>query len=208
MTWMILSDGYECSLQFPTFGDITIERFAHSLAQINRFTGHAARPYSVAEHSLLVLDIAERLMKLDVHGQLAALMHDAHEAITNDISTPAKQEIGAGWRAFEAKHAHMVAGHFRLHTAVVQNHLHIHAADRLALATERHWLLPHVQPNGQPSTPWPILAGVDPLLDIDLMDPARERMTWREWRDAFLERFFELQFARAEAAALRLETTP
>lgn len=205
MTWTILSDGHECSLQFPTHDDIDIERVAHSLAQINRFTGHAARPYSVAEHSLLVLDIAERLLDLDVHGQLVALLHDAHESITNDVSTPAKQEIGGGWRAFEAKFAHFVAGRFRIHTALTQNHRHIQMADRLALATERHWLLPKVQPNGMPSTPWPILAGIEPLTDIDLMCPSRERMTWREWRDAFLERFHGLEFARAEASALYLE---
>ena len=93
------------SLQKPQPETFDIGHIAHSLAQINRFTGHASRPYSVAEHSLLVCDIAERYFGLDVHGQLAALLHDAHEAYTTDLSTPAKAEVGGGWRTFEAASA-------------------------------------------------------------------------------------------------------
>ena len=71
MNWIVTCDGHEASLEFPTHADYEIERIAHSLAQINRFNGHAARPYSVAEHSLLVLDIAKTKLGLDAHGQMA-----------------------------------------------------------------------------------------------------------------------------------------
>lgn len=71
-----------------------IEAIAHSLAQINRF-GHASRPYSVAEHSLLVCEIVKS-MGLDCHAQRAALMHDAHEAFTGDVATPHQSRAGGG----------------------------------------------------------------------------------------------------------------
>lgn len=203
MSWIVTADGREVSLQFPQMQDFDIGRIAHSLAQINRFTGHAARPYSVAEHSLLVLDIAERHLRLDVHGQLVALLHDAHEAYTNDLSTPAKHEVGSGWRAFEVRFAHLLSLRFGCHTALTHFHSDIQLADRLALATERAQLMPKMQPNGHPCTPWPVLAGVEPMPGYDLMDPAREAMTWRDWRNAFIDRFEELQFARAEQSALR-----
>ena len=46
---------------------------AHALAQINRFNGHAKRPYSVAEHSLVCMEIAQHL-ELPPVVQLACLM--------------------------------------------------------------------------------------------------------------------------------------
>lgn len=202
MPWMVTADGHEVSLQYPQHDRFDIGHIAHALAQLNRFTGHAVRPYSVAEHSLLVCDIAERHFGLDVHGQLAALLHDAHEAYTCDLSTPAKAEVGVGWRTFESRFCHLVALRFRCHTALTAFHKEIAAADRMALATERAQLMPTRQPNGFPSTPWPGLAGVEPLTEYELLDPGRNRMSWMEWRDAFLDRFQELQFARAEATAL------
>ena len=202
MPWIVTADGREVSLQYPQAIDFEIEHIAHALAQINRFTGHAARPYSVAEHSLLVLDIAERHMGLDAHGLMVALMHDAHEAYTQDLSTPAKREVGGGWRAFEARFAHLLSLRFRFHTALTCYHNEIRRADVLALATERAQLMPTKQPNGYPSTPWPGLAGVEPLPCYDLMEPSRRDLTWQDWRDAFLERFHELEFARAEGRAL------
>ena len=71
-----------------------IEDIAHALAQINRFTGHAARPYSVAEHSLLVCDIV-RAKGLNAHAQLLALLHDAHEAYCGDVASPTKSLLSA-----------------------------------------------------------------------------------------------------------------
>ena len=73
---------------------------AHALAQINRFNGHAKRPYSVAEHSLVCMEIAQHL-ELPPVVQLACLMHDAHEAYTGDVATPIKRCVGDNWGFFE-----------------------------------------------------------------------------------------------------------
>lgn len=202
MTWMVTSDGYEANLSTPVPDAFDIERIAHSLSQINRFNGHASRPYSVAEHSLLVADVAEH-MGLDVYGQLAALMHDAHEAFTGDVTSPAKREIGTAWNIFENRFAHFLARKFGLITATTVYHHEIAAADMTALAIERYHLLPHRQPCGTPSTPWPCLAQLHAVHHfVDLNTREREEMTWRDWRDRFLDRFNELQFARVEASTL------
>jgi hypothetical protein len=205
MPWIVLADGHEASMAYPDIAAIEAPRLAHALAQINRFNGHAMRPYSVAEHSLLVADIAERLLGLDVHGQMAALVHDFHEAITGDLSTPAKAQVGQPWRSFEGGFAHLTARRFRVCTATISNRDAIRHADLLALATERAQLMPRMQETGVPSTPWPCLAGIEPLSTtfVDLMSPERQRMSWLDWRGLLLDRFHELEFARAEALALQ-----
>lgn len=107
MTWLLTHTGRQHFLtspnaehpdNVPSLGEI-----AHSLSQINRFTGHACRPYSVAEHSLLVADIAHSL-GADKEAELCALMHDAHECITGDVASPIKQVLGEVWADFEAMH--------------------------------------------------------------------------------------------------------
>lgn len=196
MSWIIMKDGQEVSLAYPRAEDIKAERLAHNISQIVRFNGSACRQYSVAEHSLLVLEIAQTVLGLDVHGQFYALCHDLHEGITGDQTTPSKDVIGRGWHAFEHHFEHMVANELSMVTA---KHLHTAAvavADRMALAIERHQLLPHHQPNGLPSTPWAVLADVQLLTHIDLMSPVRVNRTWQQWRDAWLERFHELNELR------------
>lgn len=196
MTWMTMCDGYEMSLAYPKQHELCFKRLAHNISQINRFNGACVRPYSVAEHSLLVLEIAEKHLQLDVFGLFAALNHDLHEGITGDQTTPTKRQVGPAWDAFEVRFEHLVGNELHMLTARVANHEAIQKADRMALAMEREQLLPKIQPNGNPSTPWPMLARVTAPTDVDLMHPMRTRMTWDDWREAFIERFVELDTAR------------
>lgn len=205
MTWMTMHDGQEVSVQQPKLDDVTIERIAHNLSQINRFNGAACRPYSVAEHSLLCLDIAERVLGLNVFGQFATLMHDAHEAFCGDVIYPAKASLGQTWRAFEGNWEHLVDVKYSLVTNKFTHRREIAMCDRMALALEREQLLPTWQPNGKPVSPWPILAGAPLLTDIDLMDSGRVNMAWHEWRDAFTERFHELDAACTDLVQTRLK---
>lgn len=169
-----------------------IEVIAHSLAQINRFTGHATRPYSVAEHSLLVCDIVAS-MGLDCHAQRAALMHDAHEAFTGDVATPIKAALGVDWLAFENVHARMVRHTYHMQCAHVAYAKRIKEADLIALATERRDLMRF---DPARNLPWPVLdtpgAVVHPLEAVDLNNPARAAMSWRHHRDAFIARYTQL----------------
>lgn len=60
MTWMLTASGMVVDLLRPQGAVFGISDIAHHLSQINRYTGAARRPLSVAEHSLLVCEILER----------------------------------------------------------------------------------------------------------------------------------------------------
>ena len=184
-----------------------IEVIAHSLGQINRFTGHASRPYSVAEHSVLVCDILAG-MGHGPHAQLAGLMHDAHECVCGDVASPVKWAIGTAWIALENPLALLMRKHYHLQAAYTGNRQHIKRADLIALATERRDLMrfaPTV------NLPWPILdtpgAEVLPMENVDLNTPVRAAISWRHHRDAFLERYQVLTAQCMGVPALMLDAS-
>jgi len=71
---------------------VRIEDIAHDLSIIPRFAGGTARPYSVAEHSLMVMEMVGA-QNADPETMLQALMHDATEYIIGDIPAPVKALI-------------------------------------------------------------------------------------------------------------------
>lgn len=188
MSFLTLADGSELSLRQPTPAALTPQVVAHSLAQINRFNGHCRRPYSVAEHSLLVADIAARELGLPRAGQLAALLHDAHECVTGDQPSPSKPEIGRAWAYWEHHWQNVTWQAFDLGKAMLDHGIGVHRADRIALATERRDLCT-VGP-----TPWPTLQGIDPVAWADLNTSEREGRWWFDWRDLWLAKFEELSY--------------
>lgn len=192
MSWTLSSTGRVIDLtnHMQSAAGLSVGEIAHSLANINRYTGHALRPISVAEHSLLVCDIVEQQLGLGVHAQLAALMHDAHECVCNDQSTPSKRQIGVAWHTFEAEWEHAFHKAFGLTAVFASYGSAIKRADLIALATERRDL---VHPGGPQ---WASLAGVEPLQGVNLRD--RDGFTWQDWRQAFEDRYAELDFARIE----------
>ena len=66
---------------------IDIEDIAHSLSNTCRWGGHCRKFYSVAQHSVMVVDW---LPVSDSKLRLAGLMHDATEAYLTDLSKPIK----------------------------------------------------------------------------------------------------------------------
>lgn len=189
MTFMLTATGHTVEISQPRpQSALSLATIAHHLAQINRFTGAARRPYSVAEHSLLVCDIAANELGLDVHGQLAALLHDAHEAIVGDASTPLKQCIGEPWYRVELPWQHAVQRAFAISVASTVNADAIKRADLMALAIERRDLLPA----GGPA--WPVLQDIPVPRHFTVN--GREGLDWNDWRTAFSDRFEELDFGR------------
>lgn len=189
MTWLLTATGAAVDLRWLRGGDISLLDIAHHLAQLNRFTGACVRPYSVAEHSLLVCEIAERERGIRSPSVLlAALMHDAHEAYTADVSSPMKQVLGEAWALTEARIAWQVQSRFKIHTASITARADIKWADLTALSTERAQLLPPSGPD------WPCTASHPPVTWVRLAD--RAAMGWQDWRQAFIDRFAELTYAR------------
>jgi hypothetical protein len=186
---MLTATGAAVDLRFMAQDTISLLDIGHHLAQINRYTGACSRPYSVAEHSLLVCDILERDGVYSASVLMAALMHDAHEAYTNDLSSPMKQLIGDPWRLEENRIQHAVLRRFGLVNAFTSHKPRIKWADNTAQATERAALLPPDGPEWEVSSTHPALTWVD--------FKARDSFTWSDWRQAFLDRFAELQFARS-----------
>ena len=192
---MLTAHGNEVDLRYPQVKTITLADISWHLAQINRYTGACRRPFSVAEHSLLVLEIVEREFRADVHGKLAALMHDAHEAYTQDLSTPAKAQVGDAWHAFEGRMQRTVLSAFALHTPMHTHAVMIKQADLIALATERAQLLP----SGPGVSLWPCLVHVQPVGWVDLMSTERCAATWQDWRDRFKDTAEALDYGRNDA---------
>lgn len=64
--------------------DVSAFRVADALAKINRFSGRTPEPWSVAAHSVLVARLVD-----DPELKAWALLHDAHEAILGDLTSPA-----------------------------------------------------------------------------------------------------------------------
>jgi uncharacterized protein len=174
-------------LDTPRIGDI-----AHHLAQINRFTGAASRPYSVAEHSLLCEQIAASEGAPPI-GRLCALMHDGHEAYTADFASPAKLAVraiaakdaryGSDFDYFESLHAEHIRKSFDLSDAFRSMvGLDVKRWDLIALATERAALMPQDDGDG-----WAILNGIGPWDGYDLR--GKLIYPWDHWRDMFLDKF-------------------
>lgn len=187
----------------PEARPVSLADIAHHLSLINRFTGATTRPYSVAEHSLLCADIARR-EGAAVGLQMAMLMHDAHEAYTTDLSSPAKVAVNTysmgtiglqAWSMFEDVHADTVREHFKL-TAAFAGYKHdIRRIDLIALATERRDVTAY---RHHTNDPWTVLGdntakAVQPVTWVDLSSPAREALSWTYWREAFIQRYFELK---------------
>ncbi|KTT14743.1 hypothetical protein NS331_22600 [Pseudacidovorax intermedius] len=212
MTWMLTPTGAEYHLHGPdamTDAGQPVDAWAvaHQLSLINRFHGATVRPYSVAEHSLLCSEIAERLGR-SVHVQLAALWHDAHECVTQDLSSPAKIAVNAlasaaggtsAWTLFETAHAKRFRRALGLETVFVTMRAVLQRIDLQALATERRDLTAY---NPDHSQPWAVLHDADPAERIEPIDwlrldsPERVAMTWQDWRQAFIDRLESLQHAQ------------
>jgi len=73
------------------------EMIAAALSKLCRFTGHVRKFYSVAEHSVKVSYMVPEEFAME------GLMHDAHEALINDLSTPIKTFMGDAYTALADK---------------------------------------------------------------------------------------------------------
>lgn len=128
---------------------IRIEDIAHHLGRINRFTGAPYMNVSVAQHSLLVLEIFEAYHPNSFAVErLAALLHDAVEYVTGDITRPMKARIAqvAGFdvvKTIERELERAVESAVGVDDLAIWCHdPRVKHCDNVALQTERNNFLP------------------------------------------------------------------
>ena len=130
--WILTYTGKRFFIAIPELWDFCLEDIAHSLSQLCRFTGHTKELYSVAQHSVLV----SRLVK--PKNKLAALLHDAPEAYTNDLSRPIKSWLD-GIKKLERQLTEAIYEKFKVEYF---DRLEIRRADNIVGLTEMRDLMP------------------------------------------------------------------
>lgn len=155
----------------PHIDDIAIEDIAHGLAYQCRFNGQTSAFYSVAQHSLMVMEL------VPAEHRFAALLHDAAEAYLGDMVKPLKN-LFPEFSAIEAQVMAIIGEKFGVELAHPAPC--IKQADLVALATEKRDLMPHS------TEPWSYLAEIEPLTSVI------EPISPGEAKQAFLDAYRRL----------------
>lgn len=154
----------------PTTSDFTIDDIAHGLANICRYSGQCKRFYSVAEHSLLVSEVARGF-------EFEALLHDAAEAFLGDITRPLKQLLPE-FKRIEKDVELAILDRFGVPAPLPPQVKH---ADLRVLAAEQRQIMPE---------------GTDGWIRGQRIEPAAvvvHHLSPTDAKRAFLERFNELR---------------
>lgn len=198
---MITHSGKRIDLPSPQPGQVDIGDVAVQLSRIPRFVGATLEPWNVAAHSLHCSALAEA-DGASLQAQLAALLHDAHEAYMGDIPSPFKQavatETGSAWcplRLAEDKLQVAVLHQLGSLDCYEANRAAVKHWDLVSLATERKYLM-HA---AAMDAPWPMLAGIEPA---PWPITGVRGMGWVDWADDFQERYHHL------VAAIHFTTNP
>ena len=99
--------GKNFNIFVPKISQIDIRDIAHPLSLICRFTGHTENLYSVAQHSLIMEELAEPEYKLET------LLHDGTEGYLNDVSTILKRKL-PDYKIIENNLHHAIAVRYNL----------------------------------------------------------------------------------------------
>jgi uncharacterized protein len=104
--WQRMLSGRRLDLLDPSPLDVEIEDIAHGLSRVARWNGQTTGPhiFSVAQHSLVVERIADRLEPSLGRGErLFMLLHDAPEYVIGDMISPFKAAIGDAYKRVETR---------------------------------------------------------------------------------------------------------
>ena len=102
--WQRMLSGRRLDLLDPSPLDVELTDIAHGLARVARWNGQTQGdfPFSVAQHSVLVLEIYRALHPdLDARAELYTLLHDAPEYVMGDIISPFKTVMGGNYKEVE-----------------------------------------------------------------------------------------------------------
>lgn len=149
---ILTASGQYVNILEPHEDTIDIYDIAHALANIARYNGHTAVPYTVAEHSLRCSALL-KAWGYTPAAQLAALLHDATEAYIGDVATPLKQLLPE-FKVIEKRFEEVIEQKFNV---IIGKRPEVHYADIQLLASERKYLMPET-----PEYVWAIIDGIDP----------------------------------------------
>ncbi len=190
--WQRMLSGRRLDLLAPSALDIEIEDIAQGLSRVARWNGQTSgeHAFSVAQHSLLVLDIHCRLNpSLSAEHRLVCLLHDAPEYVVGDMISPFKAVVGGDYKSVEERLQEAIHLRFslpvRTSSALKKD---IKKADTVAAYFEatclagfsekeavRYFGRPRgVSPDGLPLSPWPArMAQTNFLKRFTLLENAR-----------------------------------
>jgi uncharacterized protein len=169
-TMILLQSGSYFDFADPEGSKVTVWDIAHALSHLCRFTGHTTRFYSVAEHSVLASFMVPE------EDALAALLHDAAEAVMADMSSPLKS-LMPEYKALEQRVERAILADF----GITDMPPSVKEADLMMLAIEQR----QVMKNDDSWLDLPDLTGQDYEWEISFWDPPTARL-------AFLLRYEEL----------------
>ena len=140
--------------------EVHIEDIAHALSNLCRFGGHCREFYSVAEHSVRVMDAVILWTGGTKPGAvLAALLHDASEAYLIDVPRPLKRYL-RDYGPIEHALSDVVFDRFDV-SHEYRHHPLIKVADNVLLATEKRDLMPSRSAEWAP-LPEPLATTISP----------------------------------------------
>lgn len=174
--WILTYTGREFHPFNPCIEDIDIVDIAHALSNECRFTGHCKPNYNVAQHSLILSYIVPQ------EHALAALLHDAAEAYTRDISSPQKEHLfiiddGGNKLSLKDVESSILNLVFIKYGVSYPDHATIKSYEYMLLAAEVRDLMPH-------PTHW--------FLPMPAMEARVEPLDHAKSEELFISRFCEL----------------
>jgi len=131
---ILTHSGYWFDLEHPETSYISIDDIAHGLSNACRFAGQCFHFYSVAQHCVNVSYAVD-----DERLALAALLHDASEAYTGDMSSPLKS-LCPEFRKIEDRIQAEICRRFCI---PVEENYRIKQEDTRVLIREREMLFNH-----------------------------------------------------------------
>lgn len=125
----------------PVVEDISLSDISVGLSKICRFGGQLPddKFYTVAEHSVLCLELAQRDGITDKAILRAILLHDATEAYCGDVVKPLKNLMGDAYTDIEQRIENAIAEKFSVDFK--RNHDIIKKYDTEMLFAEKNFLL-------------------------------------------------------------------
>lgn len=150
--WMLTASGCKLYFLHPDPLALNLADVAHHCGNLCRFTGAMSQFYSVAQHNVMVGQLVKQA--LDDEGVdrespeywdqiLAALLHDAEEAYTNDLSSPLKVAIRGKYKWIATAIRRLLFEKYGVDWAYYNKT--VKDADNIAILIERYYFMPKHQ---------------------------------------------------------------